>query len=458
MEQQLEKTLRSRLAPRLSRGRFLAASCALLGAAQLPRAAGAAKALNLKAYLGIFAERQDFFGAVALRRGTSWQQQTVGYADLDSRTGYSSDTAFAIGSISKHFTSVALLLLQRAGKLHTDDPLTKFLPELTYTRGISLAQIMAHRGGLPRDFGGAGLLDTGNIVKLATNMNLAGAPGTYAYSNVGYALLAAVVARTSGRSFNGYVTTQVLEPAGMAHSGLFADEPPAHLATGYLPGLGRALVAVPQAWQDNTVGAGSVYATLADMMRWDRALWDGTILTRTELAELTRDRGDNYGFGLVIGSRGTHRVVGHDGQTTGFIARYDHFPEEDAAIVTLGNVDSGAESVLKGGLTDILFGAVPGAVALPSLIDKPVDAAAADHYVGTYIVSPQFDFRVEYGGGALSIPGNGGRNAAISPTSEGSFFYRELYATLRFSAEQGPAAEIVWTDPGGTYHCKRKVS
>ena len=123
----------------------------------------------------------------------------------------------------------------------------------------------------------------------------------------------------------------------------------------------------------------------------------------------------------------------------------------------LGNVDTGAAAVLADGLTDILFDARPAPVSLPVLVRKRIAESHAAHYAGTYVVSPQFDFKVEYRDGNLYIPGNGGRPAALSPTADGGFFYRELYAKVRFSGGPGPAPEIVWTDAGGTYHCKRKA-
>ena len=134
--------------------------------------------------------------------------------------------------------------------------------------------------------------------------------------------------------FGEYMQTHVYcSRPGMNRSGLVAQHAPNGLATGYLPGLGTSLVPASDAWRDALPGADSVYSTLEDMIRWDRALWGGTILSKAELAALIEDRGDRYGLGLDNRTRGAHHVVGHDGQTTGFITRYDHFPEDDAAII-----------------------------------------------------------------------------------------------------------------------------
>jgi CubicO group peptidase (beta-lactamase class C family) len=444
----------------VNRSRFLTGLTYVVGASQVPVPSWASsQETTLTSYLELFAHRSDFFGAVALRRGTVVSQRSVGYANLASHERPSNVTTYLVGSVSKHFTSVAILLLQRAGKLRIDESVGRLLPELS-AKHITPLELMTHRSGLPRDFAtGTLVLSPQQIVKAAAGMKLVSPPGSkFAYSNVGYALLAALIERAADMPFDQYMQTQVLEPAGMKHSGLVAQHPPNHLATGYLPGLGTAVIPVPDAWRDTLPGADSVYSTPDDMLRWDRALWGGSILTKTEIAALIQDRGDHYGLGLDNGTRGGHHVVGHDGQTTGFISRYDHYPEADAAVIMLGNVDTGAESLLVAGVTDILFDTRPAPVSLPALVRKPIAESQAGHFVGTYRVSPQFDFRVEFRDGNLYIPGNGGRPAALSPTADGGFFYRELYARVRFSGGPDPSPEIVWTDAGGTYHCKRKAS
>ncbi|HEY6326700.1 MAG TPA: serine hydrolase domain-containing protein [Candidatus Cybelea sp.] len=444
----------------LRRSSFIAGVASVAAIPRLGAAAGKPSAAALQKYLRIFSSRADFYGVVWLRNQSREIAQSVGYADKAQKTVNQPGTTFLIGSISKHFTAVAIMLLQRSGKLRVEDPITEYLPELTYAKGATIAQMLSHRGGFTRDFiGTSKMLDTGAILSASTRLQLISAPGSaYSYSNVAYALLAVVIERLSGRSFDNFMRDNIFMPAGMTNSGALTNIRPAGLAIGYVPGLGTSLEALPESWRDNVTGAGSLYSTSLDMLRWDNALWNGTILTKNEISELTKDRGDGYGFGLIVGTRDNHRVVGHDGQTTGFVARYDHFPDENAALLVLGNVDTGAPAYLRRGLTKILFAETPDAVVLPALVARDLDAVAGAHYAGTYAVSPQFDFQVVYQRSALFIPGNGGYLAALSPAVDGSFFYRELYATLRFAENVGPASELVWTDPSGTYHCPRKTA
>ena len=142
---------------------------------------------SLASYLQVFARRSDFFGPVALRRGRAVSKQSVGYANLAARERSSDVTQYLAGSVSKHFTSVAILLLQRAGKLRIDEPIGRYLPELA-AKHITPLQIMTHRSGLPRDFrpDWSRLRTPQQAMKAAEGMTLVSAPGSkFAYSNVG---------------------------------------------------------------------------------------------------------------------------------------------------------------------------------------------------------------------------------------------------------------------------------
>ncbi|HEY7993007.1 MAG TPA: serine hydrolase domain-containing protein [Candidatus Eremiobacteraceae bacterium] len=422
-------------------------------------AAGASDAFpGLEIYADRFVARSDFWGVIAIRRGSLQRVSCTGYSDRASGTKTSEGDCFAIGSISKHMTSVSVLLLQKAGKLSVTDRLSTLLPELA-TGEITLSHMMSHTSGIARDFPVVtDRLTPEGAVRLAAHMKLVTGPiGQYAYSNVEYALLSAVVERASGMPFNQFLTTHLFEPVGMHATGGFGAVRPPRLVTPYIPQLGRAVTAVPNSWKEAVPGAGAVYSTVGDMMRWDSALWDGRIIPADVRTALITERVPGYGYGISVGKRLGHTVVGHDGQMTGFVARYDHFPGADAALVILGNVDTQAIEIMTRGLTQIAFRENADPPDLPVLSARPVDSGVARNYAGTYAVTPTFSFDVVAKTDGLYIPGNGKHLSALTPMVGGGFFYRELYARVHFTgAGKEPAPELIWTDPSGaTYHCKR---
>ena len=423
----------------------------LLGAGRLPEPFA-----GLDDYVQRFVVRSDFAGVVAIRRGSLRRVLYVG----DRALRPSPTDTFAIGSISKHMTSAALLILQRAGKLSISDRLTKFYPELA-TGEATLAQMMSHLGGIARDFPiVTDRLTPSEAVKLAAGMKLLTGPiGQFAYSNVAYALLAAVVEQAAHVPYAQFMHAHLFVPAAMRSTGCFTNHRPPTLATPYIPQLGETLSPVPDSWREAIPGAGTVYSTAEDMMRWDRALWDGSILPADFMRTIAAERPPQYRDGLAIASRMGHKVVGHDGQMTGFVARYDHFPGADATLLALGNVDTQAIDVMKGGLTNVLFGERPADPHLPELSTQAIPKGVAANFAGSYSVTPTFSFDVIARPTGLYIPGNGRHLSAMTPMVGGGFFYRELYARVHFAgAGTVPAPELVWVDSGGTYHCKRKAS
>ena len=204
-----------------------------------------------------------------------------GVADLDDKRPVDADTVFRLGSITKTFTSLAILKLRDAGKLSLDDPAVRTLPELAALRyptkdsaPITLRQLLTHTSGLPQ-FGNHRHARADRDVTERELLNdlphlaLLGAPGTaYSYSSFGMALLGVVVQRVSGMRYRDYVSTQILAPLGMRSTVWDSrDVPAGRLATGYVPGAGTPMKDAP--WRLGEMeAAGGLYTSLRDLARY----------------------------------------------------------------------------------------------------------------------------------------------------------------------------------------------
>ena len=170
-------------------------------------------------------------------------------------------------------------------------------------------------------------------------------PGRFAYSNAGYTLLAAIVARASGEPFERYVRDRLLDPAGMHATGWLTDDLPGRRAHGFVAGSdrGRAGSQAPLSW--SILGAGGMLSTAADLARRTTALETGRILSRSTLAEYEQGRlklgPGAVAYGAVVGRspRGT-RVVTVGGDTDfGYTSDLRRFIDERVAIVVLSATD-----------------------------------------------------------------------------------------------------------------------
>jgi CubicO group peptidase (beta-lactamase class C family) len=211
-------------------------------------------------------------------------RKSYGLADLETQRLITADTSFYLGSISKPFTALAIMLLAENGRLSYDDRLSAFFPQLpAWSAEISVRHLLHHTSGLPEylpffkgdEFVARDMNGITNEVVLDRAMNLAGPEfpvGTrFAYSGMGYVLLAMIVASVSCQSSAEFLKARIFDPLGMKHTVAYDQSRPARhkLAHGYLQEKNRF-----ERWDYPmlTVGDGGLFSTLDDLFIWDQAL------------------------------------------------------------------------------------------------------------------------------------------------------------------------------------------
>jgi CubicO group peptidase (beta-lactamase class C family) len=279
---------------------------------------------------------------------------SFGYANVDAKAPVRDETRFAIGSITKSMTALALLQLHDAGKVDLDAPVTRYLPWFSIGSGgkpILIHQLLSHTAGIPDDFSLDGSYAY-DLVTLRAAKTLF-APGTaWSYSNDGFATVGAVVAAVDGRSWADALQARVFDRLGMSGaSPVMTPQTIAASALGYQllendrPQSNHpALVASPPI--DFVDPAGSVMATPEDMARYMRFYLQGgknaggaALIAPATFAAMTHaDRYNNgqptgaaapemaeapqyyrkYGFGLSIFDEGGDHLIGHTGGISGY--------------------------------------------------------------------------------------------------------------------------------------------
>jgi CubicO group peptidase (beta-lactamase class C family) len=245
-------------------------------------------------------------------------KKCYGLADLEARRAVTSDTSFYLGSISKPFTALAIMLLAEDGRLSYDDRLPVFFPQFpSWGAEISVRHLLHHTSGLPEY---VPLFSTSEAIPELTReitgvtneavfertMELAGlefAVGTqYAYSGIGYVLLAMIVAIVSDQSFAGFLKVRIFDPLGMQHTVAYDESRPTRhkLAHGYLKEKGQF-----ERWDYPmlTTGDGGLFSTLDDLFLWDQALNTERLVPKAALEQAFTSGKTNdgtpvgYGFG-----------------------------------------------------------------------------------------------------------------------------------------------------------------
>jgi CubicO group peptidase (beta-lactamase class C family) len=418
---------------------------------------------RVDALLQPLVDRHDASGVVRIEQGgRTLFAAAYGLASREHNAPNTLRTRFLIGSISKQFTAAGILALQDRGRLGLDDTLDCFVAGFPSGDRITLRQLLTHTAGLSRDLPDPEINSTvtrspAEIVDLLKAVPLVAEPGVRtSYSNNGYRVLARVIELAAGESYDGFIRSAVLEPAGMLDSGVFRDQDLIErLATGYCPwpgpdGLGRA----PYAAASNTWGPGAIYATAPDLARWSRALSGDAVLSAGARQAMLAPTPDGRGLGVSVYARFGRRCVGHDGVYFGYTASFEWYPDDELTVVYLGNIETGSLRVIRPALPAIVFGEpYPPAPARPE--PAVVAPGALDAFAGVYRVFPGLDLRVKRIGGALVL-GAGDGYFLLDPVGADRFYYRLKYTSVSFERDAaGQVAALIWEEGPDTYRCAR---
>ena len=347
-----------------------------------------------------------------------------GVADVASGRRAEADTIYSVCSISKLFTSIAVMQLRDAGKLRLDDPVRTRLPWFTMKPGgadgteITIEGLLTHAAGLPReadlpywtapDF--AFPTRDAIVKRVSSQTALYPAETYFQYSNLGMTLAGEIVAAVSGTPYGDYVSKNVLAPLQLSSTvpEMPAAERGRRLATGYsaLTRAGRR-DAVPF-FQGRGVAPAMGFASTADDLArfasWQfRLLGSGgtDVLKASTLREMQRvhftdpDFETTWGLGFVVKRREKVTLVGHSGSCPGFRTIFWLQPAEKLGVAVLANA-SGVDVDEWGAQVHEIVGPALKAAAKEPGRGKAPDAALAK-FAGTYSAAP-------WGGEILVLP------------------------------------------------------
>ncbi|MBM1106385.1 beta-lactamase family protein [Aurantibacter crassamenti] len=301
---------------------------------------------------------QDYIGEkpsasfIVVKDGKIRDCQSFGYADLENKILANCETNYRLASVTKQFTAMGILVLINQGKLSYDTRLTEVLPEFPeYGKEITIKNLMSHRSGLqdysklyPKD-AEKQLVDK-EVLNLLIKQDslLFPANSNFKYSNSGYAVLAMIIERVSGKSFKEFMDKEIFEKTGMANSTVYLkDLQIKNRAYGYKFNDTIYENKDQNIWSA-IQGDGGIYSSVNDYVHWDSSLYDET-LVKTDLRndafsnwdENGKTDGKGYGFGWQIDIKNNRKYLMHGGSTTGFLNYSLRIPSEKIAVVIYTN-------------------------------------------------------------------------------------------------------------------------
>jgi CubicO group peptidase (beta-lactamase class C family) len=411
-----------------------------------------------------FATARQFMGSVLVARGDEVLfDKSYGMANLEWNVPNTTTTKFRIGSITKQFTAAAILLLEERGKLSTGDPIKKYMADAPVAwEKITVFHVLTHTAGIPSftsfpDYPQKSLspMTAGQLVAWFKDKPLDFEPGTkFSYSNSDYVLLGYLIEKISGETYEKFLKGNIFNPLGMNDSGYDSNTAVIERrAAGYSPGPGGPVNA---GYVNMTIphGAGALYSTTHDLLKWELGLFGAKLLKPASLAKMTTPLKDDYACGLIVRTTGGLKNIWHNGGIQGFNASLAYYPDSRITVAVLANLNGAAPDVMLSQLGAVAHGQ-PVVLASER---KPIalPAATLSAYTGSY----------DFGDSRGAVTLEDGRllweapprpKMELSAESETKFFLKGVDAQIEFTRNgAGVVTGLVLHLPNQDLRAERK--
>ncbi|QRG67126.1 serine hydrolase domain-containing protein [Brevibacillus choshinensis] len=357
----------------------------------------------LEDYLKGYAERGSFNGALLLAKDNEvLLQKAMGYASHEYGVKNTTKTKFRIGSITKGFTAMALLILCEKGLVRLEDPIQLYLEDFVYEEPVTIHHLLTHTSGIPNFTSHPSYWATTmrlpttlqQTVQSIARMPLEFAPGThYQYSNSGYILLTAIIEKVSAVSYSSFLQEHIWLPLGMLDTGCEESRSVIKgLATGYTVWEEY----IHTEYIDMTIprGAYGMYSTVEDLWKWDQALYTEQLVSAEWIDKMFTPYADHYGYGWAIHHSGGRKITSHFGDINGFQSDLYRSVDDRLVVIALSNVNLTPVTKITRDMAKVAWGEPVEFLSRKNgFLQETADAITQS--TGTYIAPSNEGMRVE---------------------------------------------------------------
>lgn len=331
-----------------------------------------------------------------VRDGKLVKAKGYGLASLELNVPVLRKTAFELGSITKQFTAMAIMMLVEEGKVRLDERITTYLSGLPDAwRNVTVRHLLTHTSGIKsytevHRFDRITLADTSpeEVIQTVADYPLKFQPGEkWEYSNTGYYLLGLIVEKASGKPYATFLQERIFGPLGMNRTrlnDLKAVIPDRSSGYSWRGSGYRNATAISMTWP---YAAGALLSTVEDLAKWDAALYTEKLVKQTSLdqmwtpATLKDGKSTEYGFGWFIGKMNEHRLIGHSGGIPGFSTDIARYVDDRLTVIALLNQERGDGSVITRGVAGLTLPALVPPVPKPIEDREPQVTARVREFI-----------------------------------------------------------------------------
>lgn len=394
-------------------------------------------------------------GATVLvaKEGKVLYRKAFGNANMELNIPMKPENVLELGSITKQFTAVAILKLMEENKLSLQDKLSKYIADYPKGNEITIHHLLTHTSGIKnytdmQNFFSIAPIDKTptELINVFKNEPMDFAPGEkFNYSNSGYIILGYIIEQVAKTSYEDYIENNIFKKLGMKNSyyGSKREIIP-NRASGYQPYGENGFQNAPYLSMSLPYAAGSLMATVDDMLLWNEAIHNNTLISeKSKLLAFTNYTSNDgkpiyYGYGWMQNEIQGSQTLEHSGGIFGYTTFGLYAPKENLYVIVLTNSNGSdpSNSALEA-----------AAIALGKPIQKQINTKITEdqlkQWVGTYVYDDETVRYVTFKEGSLYSQREGGQAFKISPLSETDFFFEESMTLLKFGKQNGKKTAVI---------------
>ncbi|NER17559.1 serine hydrolase [Spongiivirga citrea] len=301
--------------------------------------------------ISLYSDYDRFNGAVAIsHHGDTLYTKGFGFANMEWDIPNETDTKFQIASLTKSFTAMLIMQLVNEGTLDLQKPISTYLPNYPKDNAnkINIHQLLTHTSGIPNAKSDKKVNRPEDLINQFANEQLNFVPGTnFDYSNSGYTLLGFIIETVTGKPYQKVLKEKILNPLKMENSGFYKHAPIIKkMSSGYTTWY-PDYFDVDKSDESSAYSAGGLYSTVDDMLLWNKALTDESLLPKKYmdmiLTKHNLDGDGHYGYGwelkkMRIGNTSNKiETIGHSGSISGYRTSIVRIPKTNSCIILFCN-------------------------------------------------------------------------------------------------------------------------
>lgn len=414
----------------------------------------------------IYKEATPGISVLIAKNGKPIFRKAYGESNLELNTSMVSENVFQIGSITKQFTAVSILMLAEQGKINLEDPIETYIKDFP-TRGkkITIHQLLNHTSGVKNStpVGKNGFLSRKDmtsieLVNYFKNNPLDFEPGSrFKYSNAGYILLGRIIEVAAGVSYKEFLENRIFKKLNMNSSSYGSQESIIkNRAYGYQFKENK-FVNADYLSLTLPFSAGAIMTTVDDLLLWHNALLNFLLIKKESLQKAMKPSALNngkripYGYGWRFAKLNGSNVIAHTGSTRGFTSTTMFFPKEKIYIATLTNCNCKNIPDINKSIANIVLNKPTTSSQVKTV---KIDSNKSQKFIGKYEVQPNVYITISYKDNSLFLTApNQTKSIALFPENEYRFFMKVVPAKVTFKTNsKGKITGLILNQSG------RKIS